>query len=72
MTECVMANGMVKTYNAARGFGFIKPDGPREDIFFHLCEYPLGKPPAVGARVIYDLAPDGSGRTQAVNVQLRQ
>ena len=67
-----MANGIVKTYNAARGFGFIKPDGGREDILFHLCEYPLGKLPEVGARVIYDLVQDRSGRTQAVNVQLRQ
>ena len=67
-----MANGIVKTYNAARGFGFIKPDGGREDILFHLCEYPLGKLPKAGARVIYDLVQDRSGRTQAVNVQLRQ
>lgn len=32
--------GIVKTYNTDRGFGFIQCDDNRKDIFFHISDFP--------------------------------
>jgi hypothetical protein len=43
-----------------------QPDAERQKTFLHLRAYPFGEIPEVGARVIYDVAPDArSGRLQA-------
>lgn len=36
----MFTEGIVKTYNTDRGFGFIQCDDNRKDIFFHISDFP--------------------------------
>ena len=55
-------NGVIKTYNDEKGFGFIVPEGkaPREDDkFFHVTQCLDGYRPAPGDAVTFE---EGVGR----------
>jgi CspA family cold shock protein len=66
-----MATGVIKRYFEERGFGFIKPDGAGEDVFFHVKSFDEHGEPHVGDRVEYELGADPkSGRTRAQNLAL--
>ena len=61
--------GVVKTYVADRGFGFILPDLGGNDVFVHVNEA-SEEILIVGTKVEYDLEPDPkSGRERAVRVR---
>jgi cold shock CspA family protein len=60
--ERVMPTGTILNFDPHSAFGFIRPDADRQNIYYHLRSYPLGKIPEVGTRVIYDLAPDNRRR----------
>jgi cold shock CspA family protein len=64
-----MPAGRVTNFLSERGYGFIAPDDRKRNVFFHLRNY-FGAIPQPGQRVTYDIAPDNSGRPQAVNIQL--
>ena len=34
----MFVDGVVKNYNAERGFGFISVDGQKKEIFFHIID----------------------------------
>lgn len=65
-----MANGMVKWFNDAKGYGFIVQDGSDKDIFVHYTAIQNEgfKTLTEGQKVAFDLV-DGPKGLQALNVQ---
>lgn len=66
-----MANGTVKWFNPAKGFGFIQPDNGGADAFVHISALERAGLSTLneGARVSYDLETE-KGKTSAVNLKL--
>lgn len=65
-----MANGVVKWFNDAKGFGFITPDEGGEDLFAHFSEVTGEgfKSLQEGQRVTYE-AKKGPKGMQASNIR---
>jgi cold shock protein len=66
-----MAQGTVKWFNDAKGFGFITPEDGSKDLFAHFSEIQSGgfKSLAEGQRVQY-VAKDGPKGPQASEIQI--
>lgn len=66
-----MATGVVKWYNPAKRFGFIKPDDNSSDVFVHISALEAAGLMTLdeGQRVSYELA-ENKGKTSAVNLKL--
>lgn len=64
-----MANGTVKWFNDAKGFGFIEPDGGGPDIFAHFSAITMDgfKTLKQGARVTFEVV-DGPKGQLAQNI----
>jgi CspA family cold shock protein len=65
--------GTVKFFNAAKGYGFISPEGGGKDVFVHITAVQRAGIPELteGARLSFEIQPDTRGRgPQAVNLQL--
>jgi cold shock protein len=68
-----MLFGVIKTFNFARGFGFIRRDDRGEDAFVHATEVARSgiAELVVGDRVSFELVEDPkSGRLRAGRIQL--
>jgi cold shock protein len=69
-----MATGQIKRLARDRGFGFIRPDGASEDIFFHTSAVTGGVFDDLqeGQMVEFDKAADERDprRSRAINVRL--
>lgn len=65
-----MANGTVKWFNDAKGFGFITPDEGGDDLFAHFSAIKSNgfKTLAEGQRVSFDVTTGMKGK-QASNIQ---
>jgi len=65
-----MANGTVKWFNDAKGFGFIKPDNGDEDLFAHFSAINTQgfKSLTENQRVTFDVTTGPKGK-QAANIQ---
>ena len=61
-----MKTGVVKFFNASKGFGFITQD-EGDDLFFHISEV-LGAEPADGQKVEYEV---GQGKKGPCGVQVK-
>ena len=66
-----MATGIVKWYNPAKRFGFIKPDDGGSDVFVHASALEEAGLFALdeNQRVQYELV-DSKGKTSAANLKL--
>ena len=55
--------GTVKWFNDAKGFGFITPDGEREDVFVHFSSIKMDgrKTLTDGQRVEFVIVPGSKG-----------
>lgn len=69
-----MANGQIKRLVRDRGFGFIRPEGASEDIFFHssAMQGAIFDDLNEGQNVEFDTEADprDSRRSRAVNIRL--
>lgn len=66
-----MATGIVKWFNSAKGYGFIKPDNGGSDVFVHISALQKAGIAVLneGQKVEFELATN-KGRTSAVNLKL--
>ena len=63
-----MANGTVKWFNSAKGYGFIAPDEGGNDVFLHISAVERAgmSYPQEGDKINYELRTDSrSGRVSA-------
>lgn len=66
-----MSIGIVKWFNAAKGFGFILPDDGSKDVFVHVSAVERAgmAPLQEGQRISFDLDRDQRGKVSATNLR---
>lgn len=63
--------GVLKTWKADKGFGFIKPDDGSKDIFIHISSLKrAGRRPIRGDIIYYQIEQDRQGKLKAVNAAI--
>ena len=67
-----MSTGTVKWFNAAKGFGFIEPEGGGADAFVHISAVERAGLDNLneGDRVEYELVRGQNGKSSAENLKL--
>ena len=67
----IMVKGVLKTWKADRGFGFIKPDDGGKDIFIHISALKgVSRRPVTGDVIYYQIAKDNRGKYKAINAYI--
>jgi CspA family cold shock protein len=66
-----MATGVVKWFNATKGFGFITPDDGGQDAFVHISAVERSglSGLAEGQKVSFELQKGRTGKTEASNLK---
>ena len=72
MGDITMANGTVKWFNTAKGFGFIAPEGGRKDVFVHISAVERAGLTGLkdNQKVTFDIVSGRDGRESAENLEL--
>ncbi len=72
LKENKMANGTVKWFNTAKGYGFIAPEDGSKDVFVHITALEKAGLRRLddGQKVSFELATE-KGKTSAVHIQLQ-
>jgi len=67
-----MANGTVKWFNPAKGFGFIQPESASKDVFVHASALEKAGIDRLdeGRKVTFDIEAGRDGRDSATNLVL--
>ncbi|MDG9922999.1 MULTISPECIES: DUF1294 domain-containing protein [unclassified Pseudomonas] len=61
--------GTLKSWNDAKGFGFIQPEGGGEPLFVHISAMRGDSRPQVGDTVVYVAGSDAQGRPRAQHMR---
>ncbi|MCC4617257.1 cold shock domain-containing protein [Xanthomonas campestris pv. asclepiadis] len=62
-------HGTLTRWNTDRGFGFITPAQPGDDLFVHISAFPRGfETPQIGEVISFETEPGPDGRPRAVRV----
>ena len=66
-----MANGTVKFFNQAKGFGFIHPDDGSKDVFVHVSAVERAGLGTLkeNQKVSFDIELDSKGKNAATNLK---
>ena len=67
-----MASGIVKWFNATKGYGFIQPDNGGKDVFVHISAVEKAglNDLREGDKVSFDVVPN-KGKESAENLQVK-
>jgi cold shock protein len=67
----IMTTGIVKFFNATKGFGFIQPEDGSKDVFVHISAVEAAGMSglAENQKVSFEVAKGNNGKVSAVNLK---
>lgn len=67
-----MSTGIVKWFNAQKGYGFIQPDEGGNDVFVHISAVERAGLTGLreGQRITYEIEKGRNGKSAAVNLKI--